>query len=347
MVDFDPNGVGKNGSLFGLPYSADEADIVILPVPWDVTVSYTSGTAKGPNAILTASPQIDYSIPGIKDPWRLGIHMLSVSDLIKLKSGQLRTESREYIEWLENNEGNDPIYFEQIRKKVNHASEELNAFVKTQAKNYLNKGKIVATLGGDHSTPLGLIEALSEVNDNFGILQIDAHMDLREAYEGFEFSHASIMYNSLKYNNITKLVQVAIRDFCDAETELVTSSKERVKVFYDQEIKEGEYTGKNWSAFVDEIIKNLPQQVYISFDIDGLNPVLCPETGTPVPGGLSYNQATYLIKKVAQSGRKIIGFDLSEVAPDDNEWNANVGARMLYQLCVYCGVSQGRLSFNK
>ena len=99
-------------------------------------------------------------------------------------------------------------------------------------------------------------------------------------------------------------------------------------------LSERKMQGESWSVLSDEIIQHLPQEVYISFDIDGLDPRFCPHTGTPVPGGLDLKEAFYLIKKVAQSGRKIIGFDLNEVAPGHtSEWDANVGARLLYKLC--------------
>ena len=166
-----------------------------------------------------------------------------------------------------------------------------------------------------------------------GILQIDAHADLRNAYEGFTYSHASIMYNAIQLPSISSLTQVGIRDICDYEVSIINTNKD-IYTFYDKQLHEGTYNGKTWDTQCDEIIKTLPENVYISFDIDGLDPKLCPNTGTPVPGGLEFEQAMYLIKKVVDSGRKIISFDLCEVSPheNDNEWNANVGARVLYRL---------------
>ena len=186
-------------------------------------------------------------------------------------------------------------------------------------------------LGGDHSTPLGLIQALAEKHSSFAILQIDAHADLREAYEGFEFSHASIMYNAIKIPQVKKLVQVGIRDYCEAELDLINSNK-KITAFFDRDIKHKQYNGTNWSTICDSIIEMLPDKIYLSIDIDGLDPKLCTHTGTPVPGGFEFEQVVYLVEKLVTSKRKIIGFDLNEVAPGKDEMDANVGARLLYRV---------------
>ena len=113
----------------------------------------------------------------------------------------------------------------------------------------------------------------------------------------------------------------------------------RITTFFDRDIKQQQYEGKTWAGICDSIIALLPEKVYLSFDIDGLDPKLCPNTGTPVPGGLELEQTLYLVEKLVQSGRKIIGFDLNEVAPGNDEWDANVGARLLYRLANMCLVS--------
>jgi agmatinase len=202
----------------------------------------------------------------------------------------------------------------------------------------MDQNKIVALLGGDHSTPLGLMQALAEKHSSFGILHIDAHADLREAYEGFEYSHASIMFNAIKIPQITHLVQVGIRDYCEAELRLIKSDN-RISAFFDRDIKHRQFEGTTWASICDQIIDVLPKKVYLSFDIDGLDPKLCPNTGTPVPGGLELEQSIYLVEKLVYSGRTIIGFDLNEVAPGKDEWDANVGARLLYRLANMCLVS--------
>jgi agmatinase len=260
------------------------------------------------------------------------------------KSNLLRQKAEYYISELAlGKEAEDINALPAIRDEVNHACNELNEWVKKESIKLLEKNKIVALLGGDHSTPLGLMQALAEKHQSFGILHIDAHADLREAYEDFEFSHASIMFNAMKLPQISRLVQVGIRDFCEAE-KLLIQSNSRITTFFDRDIKHSLFEGKTWMAICDEIIEALPEKVYLSFDIDGLDPKLCPNTGTPVPGGFELEQAIYLVEKLVISGRTIIGFDLNEVAPGSDEWDANVAARLLYRLANMCLVSNNVLA---
>ncbi len=208
------------------------------------------------------------------------------------------------------------------------------AWLRERIEFWKKQGKKVGLLGGDHSTPLPYHQYLNNIGVNYGVLHVDAHSDLRERFEGFEYSHASIFYNVLKLEKVDKLVQVAIRDYCHQEKQLVQDSKGRVKVFYDRDNRRRMYEGANWKQICDEIIKELPEKVYISVDIDGLDPKLCPNTGTPVPGGMEYEELMYLLNRIKESGKEIIGFDLCEVSPgEDDEWDGNVGARVLYHLC--------------
>ncbi len=225
-----------------------------------------------------------------------------------------------------------PIARRNVRR-VNEASFLLRDQVYDKATQWLEKGKIVGLVGGDHSTPLGLIQAVADIMGPIGVLHIDAHADLREAYEGFDHSHASIIYNVLKLKRIKNIVQVAVRDF-SREEESLAERTDRIVCYTDYALAKTLFHGTSWQAICQKIIHSLPEKVYVSFDIDGLSPELCPHTGTPVPGGLSFNQAVHLLETLVGSGRKIVGFDLTEVAPGpDGEWDANVGARMLYKLC--------------
>jgi agmatinase len=342
IASFDPNAPGANGNLFGLPFTPETSSLVLIPVPWEVTVSYHAGTAKGPQAILEASTQVDLSVKEIPNAWQLGVSMLPVPKDLLEESTKLRELASQHIKAVE--AGEKVMAGNPIVAQINEASENLNIYVKSTALKWLKESKMVGLVGGDHSTPLGLLRALGEVHDRFGILQIDAHADLRKAYEGFTYSHASVMFNALKIPAVQRLVQVGIRDYCDEELQVMERAMGRVVTFFDQTIKSTIYDGKTWGNICDSIIKELPQNVYISFDIDGLDPVLCPNTGTPVPGGLQFDQVTYLLRKLAKSGKRIIGFDLNEVAPSlSSDWDANVGARLLYQLCNWMAVSQGKL----
>jgi agmatinase len=198
-------------------------------------------------------------------------------------------------------------------------------------------------VGGDHSTPFGAIEAVADRHPGLGVLHVDAHADLRVAYEGFEWSHASIMYNVVaKLPDVARLVQVGIRDLCEAEYDVIKGSKRRVITHFDAELATRRLAGESWAGQCERIVDALPGEVYVSFDIDGLDPALCPNTGTPVPGGLSFAEANYLIGALVRSGRRIVGFDLNEVAPGpDSEWDANVGMRLLYKMIGWALRSQG------
>ena len=238
--------------------------------------------------------------------------------------------------------GND---IDLVIKNVNILSKKINDWVFAKSKDILLADKIPVVLGGDHSSPFGLMKAISESYDQFGVLQIDAHADLRPSYQGFEFSHASIMHNLLKFENISKLVQVGIRDFCAQEHDIMTSDP-RIITFYDASIARERFEGVLWSSQVERIIESLPDAIYITLDIDGLEPLYCPSTGTPVPGGLSYNQLIYLFEKLMDAGKKVISFDICEVSGAKEEWDAIVGSRILYNLANITAVTQNMLQYN-
>jgi agmatinase len=336
LSQFDPNAVGNpNNNIFSLPFPEEDAALVILPIPWEVTVSYTAGTARAPEHILNASLQVDLFDPDYKDEWRKGFYLRPSDKKVLMKSDYLRKEAELYINYIAQDEiVADNKFMCKTLKEINEGSNFLNNWVYEQTKDLLDKGKLVGLLGGDHSTPLGFYKAIAEKYNDFGILHIDAHCDLRKCYEGFKYSHASVMYNALEeIPQLKKLVQVGVRDFCDEEFNYMVGSGERVLTYFDKDIKERQYEGQTWKTIADEIVNHLPQNVYISFDIDGLDPKLCPHTGTPVQGGFETEQIFYLFKKVLQSGRKLIGFDLVEVGVSRNEWDENVGARCLFKLC--------------
>jgi agmatinase len=343
IASFDPNGPGQlDQNIFGLPFTAQEAEIVILPVPWEVTVSYGGGTIDGPDAIKEASLQVDLYDADAPETWKAGIHLLECDETIRSLSQSARAKAETYIDELAN--GANPDDYQDLISEINTNCETMIDFVETETGKLLDQGKITALLGGDHSTPLGFLKALAKRHESFGILQVDAHMDLRIAYEGFTYSHASIMYNALQLPQVSKLVQVGIRDYCQEEIDVMNAQGKRVKTYFDDHIQSKRFEGRTWADQVAEIIDALPDKVYLSFDIDGLDPTLCPNTGTPVPGGLSYAQAIYLMRKLALSDKQIIGFDLNEVSPGETDWDANVGARLLFKQCVFAAISKGIVS---
>lgn len=336
LSKFDPNSSGNpNYNIFGLPFTEEEARLVILPVPWEVTVSYLAGTARAPDRIQKASLHVEIFDADVRDGWKKGFFLREVDKKILLKSDYLRKESELYINYISQGENIDENRFMcKTLKEVNEGGAFLNQWVYDQTKDLLAKGKLVGVLGGDHSVPLGFYKAVAEKYNDFGILQIDAHCDLRDAYMNLKYSHASIMYNALtEVPEITKLVQVGVRDYCESEWNYINNSNGRVIAYLDKKIKESIFEGQTWQQITSDIISNLPQHVFISFDIDGLNRTLCPHTGMPVPGGFELEQLSYLFRKILESGRTFIGFDLCETGVSSNEWDENVGARVLFKLC--------------
>ncbi|OGT53344.1 MAG: arginase [Gammaproteobacteria bacterium RIFCSPHIGHO2_12_FULL_42_13] len=333
MKNFDPNAAASEDSgIFGLPYSVEEADLVLVPVPWEVTTSYGGGTSQGPQAILQASKQVDLFDAELGNFFESGIAMLDESPQVR-QWNAIACKAAQIV--IDAGGAAGDVALDVAVNEVNDYGVKLNHYVYSETKRLLSQGKLVGIVGGDHSTPLGAIQAFLEKYPNMGILHFDAHADLRKAFEGFEYSHASIMYNVIAKTSLQKLVQVGVRDFCEEEFDFIQKNQDRIATFFDASLSEKKMEGKCWSILCDEIIQHLPPDVYVSFDIDGLDPRFCPNTGTPVPGGLDFNEALYLVKKVVRSGRKIIGFDLNEVSPGDSdaEWDANVGARLLYKLC--------------
>lgn len=337
---FDPNSVGlKSNNIFGLPFKEADASLVLLPVPWEVTISYRDGTSRGPENIFDASMQVDLYDPDVPNGWKKGFYMLPIDKNIKKKSDYLRQCAELIISHLI--DGGVIEDNEQLRGKLNTVNDGgvmLTDWVQEMTATLLKAGKKVGLVGGDHSTPLGFIKALADIHPEFGVLQIDAHADLRKAYEGFTYSHASIMYNVIhEIPQVKKLVQVGIRDYCDEELEL-SQKHDRIVTYFDKDIKERQFEGDTWKKICEEIVAQLPQKVYISFDIDGLDPKLCPNTGTPVPGGFELDEVFYLFKTLKKSGRELIGFDLNEVSTGQHTGDSIdsiVGARALYKLCNY------------
>jgi agmatinase len=332
--------------LFGLPTERKNSLVVIQPIPWEVTTSYGSGTSRGPEAILEASPQLDLFDLELGEMYKVGYHLESIDQAMMAENDRLKKLANEVLEeWDEFGETK-----ESVKPKIKQINDGCNKMVKTvydRTLAILAEKKIPGLIGGDHSSPLGCIQAISDtLKGDFGVLHVDAHADLRLAYQGYTHSHASIMRNVMLLKTPPKkLVQVAIRDFCKEEYDFIQESEGRIQTFFDEKLKTRLLEGESWDKICKNIIENLPKNVYISFDIDGLSPEFCPSTGTPVPGGLNYDQAVHLIKVLGQSGRKIVGFDLNEVAPnpDGGEWDGNVGARLLFKLCGWTAHTNGGL----
>jgi agmatinase len=342
---FDPGAIGlDNGHLFGLPFNLEESEVVVIPVPWEVTVSYGGGAADGPEAVFDASRQVDLFDPDMKESWKLGIAMVPFSEKIAKQNRLLRKKAEKCIVHLEKGGKSSDVVVKKIYDEINDVCEEMNAWLEKESARYLKDGKSVCVLGGDHSSPLGFMKALGKVHDNYSILHLDAHADFRVAYEGFEYSHASIQQNASKLKCVERIVMAGIRDYSERESADIKNSRGKVVMFGDREIKRAMYAGKKWDKICDAIVSKLSKKVYVSFDIDVLEPSLCPNTGTPVPGGFDLEQVLHLVRKIILKGKKIIGFDLCEVSgKGKNGWDAVVGVRALFRMANLMALSQGKL----
>ena len=332
---FNPDGVGvDNGNYFGMDFRIEEARLVIVSAPWDVTSSYGAGSVYAPDAVIDASTQLDFYDPTSPDLWRQGIATAPVDYSIEEDSQRLRRDAEKVIKQLEQGGDVSGEYFARKIRRINEGCAKMNDRVYSQVAQHLADGKITALVGGDHSTAYGSIKAVAERNEGLGILHFDAHRDLREAYEFFEYSHASVMFNVLRdIPQVAKLVQVAVRDFCYTEKRIADTDP-RVESFEWESLARAKFEGETWASICERVVERLPHTVYISMDIDALSIEYCPHTGTPVVGGMTFDEAVYLMDCVARSGRRIAGFDMVEVVPHiDDKTDASVGARMLYKMC--------------
>lgn len=283
-------GHGIEGSYAGLPEefsSLKNSKIVILPVPFDLTTTYQHGTQEGPAALIEASRNMElYDIETNSCVYQIGIH---------------------------------------TAEEVNQPSSELmQKELYKRTSEYLSQGKFVVTLGGEHSISFAPIKAHAKHYPGISILQIDAHADLQEAYEGNPWSHASVMARVREISDISSIVSVGIRSMSYEEAQVV----EREKTFYAHELDiEGQW--------IDKVINQLTDLVYITFDLDGFDSSLMPSTGTPEPGGLNWNQAMALLKKVAEK-KNIVGLDVVELCPSPTNLAPDyLAAKLVYKILSY------------
>ena len=322
-------------TLFGLGDTRSDASVVVVPAPFDATTTYGTGTADGPNAILRASTQVDLCDHRLGEVHRRGLSMEQEDPEVRVSSRRARALATPILERAQAlPEEADTV------AEIDDLCESVNRRIAARVREILDEGKTPAVLGGEHSVSFGAIQSVAEQFGEIGVLQIDAHMDLRRAYTGLTWSHASVMYNALeRISGITKLIQVGIRDYDVGERAYAESLRGRVTTWYDDDLFDASDGGRR--QLFSRVLDGLPPQLYITFDIDGLDAMLCPNTGTPVPGGLSFREVSLLLGMISEAVRagrtRVVGFDLVEVCPGVGEWDANVGARVLYKLCGLTG----------
>lgn len=323
-MTFDPdNSAAADSGLFALPWSTDEASIVIVPAPWDATSSQERGSSQAYRAVYDASKFVELYDPRHGRIYDKRIAMAGAREEL-LECHRLVTRL------LGANHSDHAFDHAFDHAELERLCETFNTGVETEVGKHLDAGKKVGLLGGDHAVSYGAIKAHLLRDPDLGILHIDAHCDLRQAFDGITYSHASIMFNVMERLHPAQLVQVGIRAICDAEAAYLQQAGQ-ITVFFDQELHTRCARGERWHDLCAEIADRLPPRVYLSLDIDGLEPSCCPHTGTPVPGGLSYNDLLYLLNHVTRHGVQIVGFDLVEVHPAATD--ANIAAHLLYQIC--------------
>ncbi|MBI2650037.1 agmatinase [Candidatus Woesearchaeota archaeon] len=260
--------------------------VVILPFPYEKTTCYVKGTQKGPAAIIKASAEMELYDEELGNVYEAGICTLK-------------------------------------ELKVDKMPEEMAGITYKTIKDLLNDDKFVVTLGGEHSITSGIAKAFKEKYHDLSALQIDAHADLREDFEGTRHSHACAMKRTME---ICPIVQVGIRSFSFEESEFIKEKK--LKIFWAKDI-----VGND--EWFDDAISRLSKDVYITIDLDGLDPSIMPSVGTPEPGGLGYYQALRFLKKVCQR-RNVVGFDVVELCPNENDISSDfTAARIIYKLVGY------------
>ena len=313
MLDFDDPAADGSG-WFGSEVSSGK--LAIIEVPFDATSSHHRRAGHGPDAMRSASHQVELTLIDNRCPAQMGIvsQRLPVESL-NAKAGQAMHQLRQ----------GDPT----AALLVDDLSYQLDSMLIDAVRDHWAQQRQIVVLGGDHSISYGAIKAAIQEYPDLGILHLDAHADLRSAYEGVNCSHASIMNRVKALKPDLPLTQVGLRDLGAYEKTRIADD-ETIVAFYDEALVHQQFLGMPWAEQARAIMATLPSVVWLSFDIDALDPSLCPHTGTPVPGGLTYYQAIDLIDRIHTSGRTLIGADLTEVAGDP--YDSLIGARLLYRI---------------
>ncbi len=262
-----------------------KSPIVILPVPYDGTSTWIKGADKGPAAILEASANMElYDIETESEVFRQGI-------------------------------------FTARPVKEKKSPERMAAAVKADVKKFLENGKFVVTLGGEHSVSIGAIQAYAEKFTDFCVLQFDAHSDMRDSYEGSKFNHACVMARA---KEVAPVVQVGIRSM-DAEER---PNIDPHRVFFPEVNR----MDKSWQ---DRVLSALKPNVYITIDLDVFDPSIMPSTGTPEPGGMGWYEVLDLVSKVNDKFN-IVGFDVVELCPNSHDKAPDfLAAKLIYKILSY------------
>ena len=288
-----------NSSIKFVPFGGDDvqipdmehAKIVILPLCYEQRPSYGSGSQSGPYHILNASVQLESMDEETGEDWtHRNIHTLA------------------------------PLFPSDDPEPAVHEMQHA-------ARNVLAQKKFLLSLGGDHAISIGPIRAAAELYPDIGVLQIDAHLDLRDEWNGSRFNHACVMRRVFADMNL-QVVPVGIRSYSPEEADFIQNTN--ISPFYAHEIDPLDTT------WINQVVAALPPRVYITIDLDGLDPSVLPGTGTPEPGGLSYRQLVHLIKAVGRK-REVVAADITELAKiEGTQVSEFTAAKIATKIFVYC-----------
>lgn len=326
------------GDYFGVPSSPEQSQLVLVSVPWDATAPAGAVASYAPDAIIEVSARMDPYDPISPDEWKNGFATDDVDYTLQDRSQLLRSDVEKLRSYAAS--GGSIMgqladdYYARRQRRVDDGCRDMVASVRAVSAGWLRQGKVVGLVGGDHSTPQGLIEALAAREPGIGILHMDARCRLKARCEGFEYSCESLMYNVLKnVEGIGRVVQVSQRDFSATEHRVARES-ERIALYDTDRLASMRFDGASWREVCDAIVSELPSTVYVDFDISALSIENCPHSPYAAPGGLRFDEALYMINRVVESGRRIAGFDVAGVVPKVEDYvDAAVAARMLYRLC--------------
>jgi len=262
----------------------DGSKVVIIPVPFDGTSTWSKGADKGPAAILDASANMElFDIETDSEPYTIGLH---TAEPIKYKTPEEGAEVTE--------------------KKVSE---------------YIDQEKITCLLGGEHSVSIGAISAYAKKIKNLTVLQLDAHSDMRNEYQGSKYNHACVMARA---KELCPVVQVGIRSMDKEELDNIDANQ----IFYAEKIR----NNKNW---IQDVINKLTDNVYITIDLDVFDPSILPSTGTPEPGGLGWYEVLDLLREVIKK-KNLVGFDVVELAPNPKEKSSDfLASKLIYKILAY------------
>ncbi len=270
----------------------ESSKIVIQQVPYEHTSSYVTGSDQGPDALMKASHYVEFYDEELQQET---YRKLGIASLLPL----------------------------QFNSLVNAQAVE---YITRHTQLHLNEGKFVASFGAEHTVTFGLFRAFHEQYPGISILQIDAHSDLRQEYEGNPYSHASVMARI--HDLGVKISQVGIRAQCIEEANTIQQN-DSIQTFYAHEIRQS-------NAYIQSVLEHLSDEVYITIDADGLDPSVIPGVGTPEPGGLDYYQTLDLLKAVCKN-KRVRGFDIVECAPIEGQILSQYTlAKLAYKVLGYC-----------